>query len=76
MPKNKVRVSDHAILRYMERVHSTDIDAIRKEIQSAVSGPMTKFVGDKRLTVKTEPCDFVIAKGVVITVICNSRGSK
>lgn len=36
MKKPRVRVSDHAVLRYLERVHGIDIEVLRREIGAQV----------------------------------------
>jgi len=52
-----VRVSDHAIVRYLERVVAFDIDAIREEMRAVV---IRGEIGSERL---------VVEDGCIVTVL-------
>ena len=58
-------VSDHCVLRYLERVRGMDVEAVRKEIVGMVRPAAA--VGAKRVTVNG--FTYVIDKQVVITVV-------
>lgn len=70
MKKPLIPVSDHAVIRYLERVQGVDVEAIRAEIgrvcQSGVEYPGASgvVVGGFR---------FKIKEGVVTTVLDASR---
>lgn len=57
-----LRVTDHAVIRYLDRVKGLDVEAVRRHIGAVCSGVRTAR------TVKAEGVEFVISKGCVITV--------
>lgn len=66
-------ITDHAIIRYLERVKGVDIDAIRAEMQSATLVAAVEF-GAKVLIGRNGE-RFVIRDGVVVTVIGKARSA-
>lgn len=65
MPKpDPIRVSDHAVLRYMERSMGLNVDLVRQHIADICSGAAA--VG--AVCVRSEGLRFEIGKNVVITV--------
>ena len=68
----KISVSDHAVLRWLERVHEIDIEFFRNQIRNIVGPPMK--VKATSITVDGFCYVFDPEKRVVITVI--ERGSK
>jgi hypothetical protein len=65
-------VSDHAVLRYLERVGGIDIEAARREIAARVD----RVIGDPRVIAVPEATGVVIdgfayrlQDGVVVTVL-------
>ena len=72
--RRRVDVSDHAVLRYLERVGGFDIEGLRRSIADRLSdliicAPQTVVVGGFRFLVKDG-----IAGPVVVTVIEKDRG--
>lgn len=66
-----VRVSDHAVLRYMERVQGFDVEAVRAHIASLCAGAAATGAS----TVIAEGKRFEISRiGVVMTVAPRGRG--
>jgi hypothetical protein len=57
-----VGVTDHAVLRYLERVKGFDVEAVRQHIAGLCKGVQTARC------VRAENVDFVIQYGVVVTV--------
>jgi hypothetical protein len=57
-----ISVTDHAVLRYLERVKGFDVDAVRQHIKDLCKGVITAR------TVRAENADFIIAGGCVVTV--------
>ena len=41
-----MRISDHAVLRYLERRLGIDVDSVRHEIAAAVDTPLMRDVAD------------------------------
>ena len=65
-PNKNIGISDHAILRYIERKFKLNIDDIRNEIltperYSAIKAGATK--------IKTEYVDFIIKDNTIVTSI-------
>ncbi|MBR0995607.1 hypothetical protein JQ580_33375 [Bradyrhizobium japonicum] len=60
-----VRASDHAVIRYLERVEGLDLDIIRAEILSIAGAAAA--VGAK--VIRKDGNSYVIEKGVIVTVI-------
>lgn len=65
--KGKVVVTDHAIVRYMERVSGIDIDAIRSEIREIVPSH-ERLKGINNLNVFKGSHKIVIKDSAVVTV--------
>ena len=65
-PKRGLGISDHAVLRYMERVRGIDTEAIRSEIQEAVASGQQiapdAIAGNKREA-------YILSGGQVVTVL-------
>lgn len=62
-----INITDHAIVRYLERVHGMDIDAIRAEMMpsQAALAAARRFGLCK---IKKANCKLVIAGNSIITV--------
>jgi hypothetical protein len=60
-----VHVSDHAILRYLERAHGLDVDAVRRHI----AGRCTTGAELGALTVIVEGVKFVLVAAAADTVV-------
>lgn len=70
MPKpDPVRVSDHAVLRYMERAMGLDIETVRQHIADTCAGAAA--VG--AVCVRSEGFRFEISGNAVITVRPDSQ---
>lgn len=70
MKREKVRVTDHAVLRYMERGQGFNIEAVRKHIQD-VCEPVAAVGGS---ALKAEGVKFAITNNAVTTVMPDSPG--
>lgn len=64
----KPRVSDHAIVRYLERAHGLDTDAIRKDILGQGRAEMVAFTRDGRIPFR-DGLRLAVRDGVVTTVM-------
>ena len=58
----RVDVSDHAVVRYMERVLGVDVDGVRAEIANKIRNPekYAQFLRGTTAKVRTEGTVFVI----------------
>ncbi len=64
MTHNPVRVSDHAVLRYLERAMALNVEIVREHISAICSGPAA--VG--AVCVRSEGVRFEITNNTVTTV--------
>lgn len=58
--ETEVIVSDHAIVRYLERVEGVDIESIKHKILSGNASEQIATLGTGELPVKGESADFVL----------------
>ena len=63
--KEPVRVTDHAVLRYLERAMGLNVEVVREHILQICSGPAAFGA----VSVRTEGIKFEIAGGAVVTVV-------
>lgn len=59
-----IRVSDHAVLRYLQRVMGLDVEMVRKHIADTCAGPAA--IG--AVCIRTEGFRFEITNNTVLTV--------
>lgn len=70
MTETMPNVSDHAVLRYMERVQGFDIEAVRTHIGTICRSACRAGAS----SLKTEGVEFQFSNGKVVTVTPKSRG--
>jgi hypothetical protein len=63
----EVRVSDHALLRYIERAMGVDLDEFRAAILTEQNRKAIEFAGD--CTIKSNGVEFIVKNRTVVTVI-------
>lgn len=63
--KESVRISDHAVLRYLERAMGLNIEIVREHILSICSNPAAFGA----VCVRSEGMRFEIVNGAVVTVV-------
>jgi hypothetical protein len=60
-------VTEHAVVRYLERIHGLDIGAVRREILTGLAGAAVK--AKKTCVIRRgDGAEIVIRGGVVVTV--------
>lgn len=64
-PAPRPRVSDHAVLRFLQRKYGFDVEAVRQKID-AMAGPAIKAGA---LTLKVDGVSFVLRGGRVVTTL-------
>lgn len=69
MARRELRVTDHAVLRYLERVMELNIDAVRKHIADLCAGP----AGIGAVCVRAEGFRFEIANGIDNSTVTTVR---
>ena len=72
MGKRNLPVTDHAVLRWLERVAMIDIESVRCQIYSETREALNS--GAQRAVVNGT--DYRMRGGVVITVICGRRNMR
>lgn len=67
-----LHITDHAVLRYLERVHGVDIGAVRERIGAAVdtAAGAAERLGVARYAVKRPEASYIVLNRTVVTVIC------
>lgn len=61
-------VTEHALLRYLQRAKGIDLEAIEREILTPERVSMIKNIGQERCELKANGLRFVIQDSAVITV--------
>ena len=64
-----IRITDHAVLRWLERVHGVDVEGFRQQLLSEVEA--AAVVGGaigKRFTLKRAEGNYIIDNDTLITV--------
>ncbi len=64
----KVQVSDHAVVRYFERVYGMDVDKIRREIVSYHTELAILTCGNGRYPIG-DRFQAVVEKNIVVTIV-------
>jgi hypothetical protein len=76
MRYKKIEVSDHAIIRYLERIKGVDFEILKKEI---VDDSMMKFInklGGSGKFPKSDDFEVVVRNYKIITIIKNKIKTK
>lgn len=70
-----ITVTDHAVLRYLERVMGIDMDQLRDTIQADLgrAAEAAERLGQTKYKVQMNGCVFVIADGACVTVKPKSK---
>lgn len=74
--KPKISVTDHAVLRWMERAYEIDIEAVRRKIRERVERAVeiaAKLDGEGTVTVSVDGLRFVVRSGTVVTITGAAR---
>ncbi len=71
------RVSDHALLRYFERVAHVDIEGLRRELEAALSrgSGAAEKLGQDHYVIRFPEAGFVVKNGVVVTILEPGMGA-
>ncbi len=67
--KEKIRISDHAVLRYLERAMDLNIEVVRDHIASICAAPAAFGAN----CVRAEGLRFEIAKNTVTTIMLDNQ---
>ncbi|MBR0962210.1 hypothetical protein [Bradyrhizobium japonicum] len=66
-----LRVCDHALLRFLERVGGLDVEAVRRHLAESLNraAGAAEQLGAKEMTIAADGTHYVVVKGVVVTVL-------
>ena len=69
------RVSEHALVRYLERVYGLDLDAVRREILPEAEADAVARLGDGQFPVENRAGTFyvIVRDSCVVTVYDEER---
>lgn len=70
----EIKVTDHAVIRYMERVLQFNVDSVRSSILTERNKKMIEFARDCRI--KHDGVELVVKNGAVTTVIASGEELK
>ncbi|PMR71802.1 hypothetical protein [Billgrantia endophytica] len=62
-------VSDHSLIRYLERVKGLDIEALRQEIVTDEMKALYKKLGDGKYPIEQEGGKAVIKNGIIVSIV-------
>lgn len=67
----RVRVCDHALVRFLERVGGLDTEGLRKDLEGSLNRAVTAagVIGVREPIVVADGVKYVIVKGIVVTVL-------
>lgn len=65
-PKEGITVSDHALIRYLERKFKLDVESLKKEILTPEREAAIKMGATK---IKAEGIDFVVKNNTIVTSV-------
>jgi hypothetical protein len=65
-----IRVTDHALVRFVERVGGLDVEALRCALAASLArASAAASIGQRRYTVLADGVAYVVVDGVLVTVI-------
>jgi len=66
-----LRVCDHALLRFIERVGGLDVEGLRRHLAESLdrAAGAAEQLGAREMTIAADGFHYVVMKGVVITVL-------
>ncbi|MGA8169797.1 MAG: hypothetical protein WB816_03010 [Methylocystis sp.] len=74
----KIGVSDHAMMRFLERAGGFDVEALRAQIQDSLARAHAtpREIGVRDYTVKSGGVIFVVRGGTIVTVVGDASYSR
>lgn len=76
MSNTQIRISDHALLRYLERVKGLDIGDLRQEVIDQLDMDVCEVLGEAVIPAKDHDVKFVVKNQTVITIKPQRRRRK
>ena len=66
-----MKVTDHAVLRYMQRLHNVDVERFRRAIEDTIDTPRSRdtfrFVGNAPCRITIEGVTYCVRAGAITT---------
>lgn len=74
----KIGVSDHALMRFIERAGGFDVESLRGQIADSLerASKAAELLGQSDYTVKADGLVYVIVGGVCVTVLDREPGKR
>lgn len=72
----KLYISDHAILRYLERVNNIDINYLKVSILNEELCGKYNEQPSKDCIIETNLCRFIVKDGTIVTVLSKNKKKK
>jgi hypothetical protein len=72
---SKIGVSDHALVRFLERAGGFDVEALRASMAASLAraAAVAEGMQQSRYTIKCDGLIYVVDQGVVVTVLGNGE---
>ncbi|WP_420132638.1 hypothetical protein [Rhodopseudomonas sp.] len=69
-PEPSLRISDHALLRILQRLGGVDVEGLRSSVAQELSGSFSKAqsVGEKDYVIVSQGFAYVVADNTLVTV--------
>ncbi|PZQ45235.1 MAG: hypothetical protein DI551_07965 [Micavibrio aeruginosavorus] len=64
--KKRIHVSDHALVRWLERVHGIDVDALRAKM---LTSAQIRHIENGASVIKSKGHQYVVENNTIVTVI-------
>lgn len=66
-----LRVCDHALLRFLERVGGLDVEGLRRHLAESLSraAGAAEQLGAREMTIAADGTHYIVVKGVLVTVL-------
>jgi hypothetical protein len=69
--KRPVRVCDHALLRFVERVGGLDVEGLRRHLEDSLKRAVTvaDAIDSREVVVVADGLKYIVVRGTVVTVL-------
>lgn len=73
-----IRVSDHALVCFLDRVAGLDVEAVRRALAAGLARPvdMAERIGGGDYTIKIDGVVYVVKDGMLVTIMDRLRPAK
>lgn len=73
-----IQVSDHALLRFLERAGGIDPEPLRAQLQASLerANAAARSVGMARYSILADGLVYVVVEGVVVTIMADEGGPR